>query len=401
MFRLTGYIQNYDWGKTGIDSLVGCISNSNLNLLPNDKIPYAEYWLGTHSRGDAFIEECNMYLSEYIGINPCVLGTSLNELPFLFKILSIRKPLSIQAHPDKQLAEELHLVYPDIYGDSNHKPEMMIALGDFELLYGFRPISEIMNFLSTISEFRELVSDNIFKEMNNYIDGIDNLHTEADILSIFFSYYMNNNTEYVYNVVIKYIRNLISRSVSNDIDKLVLRLNHYHEGDIGVFAPYIFNYLKLKKNESVFIGANEPHSYISGDCIECMACSDNVVRGGLTKKHIDINVLTSMLSYNTVYPIVIRPIVEMQVGYSIFNYVSPVSEFKLAHVVLGKNNFCNFKKYNSPIIMYIAKGNGYMLCNGSYKIVEKYNCLFIEANTDIKIITDKGLLSFYYAIINN
>jgi hypothetical protein len=77
-----------------------------------------------------------------------------------------------------------------------------------------------------------------------------------------------------------------------------------------------------------------------------------------------------------------------------------VCEFKLSHVVLGINKFCNFKKYNSPIIMYIAQGKGYMLCDGFYKKVEQYNCLFIEANKNIKIITDKDLLSFYYAIIN-
>jgi mannose-6-phosphate isomerase len=81
------------------------------------------------------------------------------------------------------------------------------------------------------------------------------------------------------------------------VEKLVLRLNAEYSNDIGCFCPYILNYITLQPGEAVFLGANEPHAYLSGDCIECMACSDNVVRAGLTPKYIDKVTLHEMLTY--------------------------------------------------------------------------------------------------------
>jgi mannose-6-phosphate isomerase len=397
MFKLQGVVQNYDWGHVGYDSLVFKIYNSN-NKFNDIKMSYAEYWLGTHPKGDAYIPEMDMSLSSYIEANPHVLGSLTNngKLPFLFKVLSIKKPLSLQAHPDKELAEILHNRYPKIYKDDNHKPEMMIALGNFELLYGFRPLDEIVKNIENIPEFGKLVSEDVLEFMRN----IDPNNIERGLCDFMF-YYMNNDKLFVNECVSEYINRLRYYKNLNELEELTIRLNKYHTNDIGVFAPYIFNYMKLHRNEVIYIGANKLHSYISGDCIECMACSDNVVRGGLTKKYIDIDNLINMLSYDTDKPEILKPIVKSNVNYTTLSYVPPVSEFMVTHFLIGKNIFYNLEICDSSIILYIEQGSGYMLCNGKYEEVKQFQSYFIESMQNVKIITNNDLLSIYYAKCNN
>ncbi|VDN96476.1 unnamed protein product [Rodentolepis nana] len=150
MQRLKCTSQVYDWGKVGSASKVYqlMVSSEKSDEFKSNQ-PYAELWMGTHPSGpsvlwndrsislDAYIKDH----PEYLGI-PCV-DTFGHQLPFLFKVLSIDKALSIQAHPDKRLAEKLHADWPDIYKDDNHKPEMAIALTNFEALIGFRPLVQI------------------------------------------------------------------------------------------------------------------------------------------------------------------------------------------------------------------------------------------------------------------
>lgn len=410
MFKLVGTVQNYNWGNIGLNSLVGRIANKNLSLLSREQTPYAEYWLGTHKNGDAFLEKYNINLSDYIEQNPHSLGNNeYTELPFLFKILSIAKPLSIQIHPNKAMAEYLHETNPNIYKDDNHKPEMAIALTDFELLYGFRPLSEILGFLQEIPEFRGILHKtmyNAFVEFcDKYKDGMsnDDIHS---VLHDFMDSYMNCSKQILDFNIKKYIDRLVYRRTLNELELLVLKLYKHYNCDIGIFMPYIFNYVKLKRNQAIYIGAGEPHSYISGDCIECMACSDNVIRGGLTHKYIDCSSFVSMLSYKVSKPNIIVPTVKLSksncinIDNTTLIYNSPTPEFKLAHILLGRNRFYNFHKCNSPTIMYIENGFGYILCDGIYHEVNGYDSFFIEANKDVKIITDNNLLSIYYSTYN-
>merc|ERR1719245_1101037 len=118
-----------------------------------EKTPYAEMWMGTHHKGPA-----RVYESEAGDKEPKLLLDSLKgkPLPYLFKVLSVNKSLSIQAHPDKALAEKLHADRPNVYKDDNHKPEMALALTKFQAMCGFRPYAEIAKFLEEVPEFGEL-----------------------------------------------------------------------------------------------------------------------------------------------------------------------------------------------------------------------------------------------------
>ena len=143
--------QTYGWGKVGAESQVAQLVKSGQGLEIEDSTPYAELWMGTHKNGPSKVSS-GVLLGDWIGSKPGVLGPEVEEkfgavLPFLFRVLSINKSLSIQAHPEKQHAAILHENHPQIYKDANHKPEMAIALTKFEALCGFRPLEEIVGFL--------------------------------------------------------------------------------------------------------------------------------------------------------------------------------------------------------------------------------------------------------------
>lgn len=138
-------------------------------LAVNESERYAELWMGTHPNAPCSVvteeDGSTRPLSEVLAQDPQLMGSTLHaaydgDLPFLFKVLSIDKALSIQAHPDKHLARHLHLTRPDLYKDPNHKPEMAVAVGDdFEALSGFRPIAEVDRFAQLVPEFRAVIGE--------------------------------------------------------------------------------------------------------------------------------------------------------------------------------------------------------------------------------------------------
>jgi mannose-6-phosphate isomerase len=145
MHPIRGAIQSYAWGMLGASSLVAQLASKSSPIVPTK--PYAEYWMGTHPKGESYLLEQNeTSLKSFIG----------NNLPFLFKVLSVETALSIQAHPNKKHARILHEQNPKEYPDDNHKPEMAIALTEFECLCAFRPYVEINNFINKYEQLQVL-----------------------------------------------------------------------------------------------------------------------------------------------------------------------------------------------------------------------------------------------------
>ncbi|KAG6514484.1 hypothetical protein ZIOFF_024844 [Zingiber officinale] len=162
------------------------------------------------------------------------------DLPFLLKILSVAATLSIQVHPNKELARMLHMMQPNVYKDPNHKPEMAIALTEFKALCGFVIMEEFKDILIGVPEIAELVNGIlalISKQKN---------HLEAE--------------------------NKITRL--SEREQLALLMEKQYHPDVGVLAAFFLNYVKLSPGEALYIGPNEHHAYISGECIECMSASD-------------------------------------------------------------------------------------------------------------------------------
>ncbi|XP_061750528.1 mannose-6-phosphate isomerase [Nerophis ophidion] len=308
VFPLTCAVQNYPWGKVGLDSEVAklVVGGDPLAVIEEGK-PYAELWMGAHPKGDSQIKDnriAQTTLGQWIAHFPACLGSKVKDsfqgrLPFLFKVLSVNTALSIQAHPNRELAARLHSQFPEHYPDDNHKPEMAIALTHFQGLCGFRPVEEILGFLKDVPEFHALVGNEAAEELRRSVGDAD--RTKWALKKCFTR--MMNCEKKVFvdqlNMLVKRVteEGAAGKDTSSSNGELLLRLHSQYPGDIGCFSIYFLNHMVLDPDQAMFLGANEPHAYLYGDCIECMACSDNTVRAGLTPKYLDVNTLCEMLTY--------------------------------------------------------------------------------------------------------
>lgn len=257
------------------------------------------------------------------------------DLPFLFKVLSVAKALSIQAHPDRELAKKLHAKDPKNYKDPNHKPEMTIALSRFEALSGFRPLTMIAADLQSVPELAALVSEDACKQLTAASRGKGQEEQRAALKQFFAEFIAAPK-----DVVSEQIRRFEGRITTmnrktSELEELCLRLNGQFPGEVGCFCVFLLNYLTLAPGEAIFLAANEPHAYLSGDCIECMALSDNVVRAGLTPKFRDVETLVEMLTYKTYAPeeLAMKPSGLAGRPASLL-YKPPVKEFQVIKTVL-------------------------------------------------------------------
>ncbi|XP_039094056.1 mannose-6-phosphate isomerase isoform X3 [Hyaena hyaena] len=341
-------------------------SSDPLAQISEDK-PYAELWMGCHPRGDAKILDNHISqktLGQWIAENQDCLGTKVKDtfdgkLPFLFKVLSVETALSIQAHPNKELAEKLHLQAPQHYPDANHKPEMAIALTSFQGLCGFRPVEEIVTFLTKVPEFQFLIGDNAAAQLKQSLSR--DSQCVASALRGCFSQLMKRDKKVVVeqlNLLVKRVSQQVAAGHNmEDINgELLLRLHQQYPGDIGCFAIYFLNLLTLKPGEAMFLEANVPHAYLKGDCVECMACSDNTVRAGLTPKFIDVPTLCEMLNYTPSKDRLFLPTRSQEDPY-LFIYNPPVPDFTVMKMeVPGSITEYKVLAVDSASILLIVQG---------------------------------------------
>lgn len=395
--------QEYAWGKPGSKSLVARLKAAqNENFCINENSTYAELWIGTHPNGMSNVllnperdVVRSIPLVEYVQSNPEMhLGidgftepSKEFDLTFLFKVLSIEKVLSIQAHPDKFLAAQLHTEKPHVYKDPNHKPEMAVALtDDFEAMSGFRPIAEIASNMLEYSEFTELVGLESKDSIMAAAEGRIVCDTKT-ILMALYKTYMEADDTMVKQQLDRLIQRLSSKIELTSLDKLLLKLAKQFPGDSGIFSPIIFNYLKLKKGDAFYIGANEPHAYIQGEILECMACSDNVVRAGLTPKLKDVETLVNMLTYKTTVP-------EVQRGRRVdpckVLYVPPVKDFAIEVINVPAGAKYKLSPARSPAVLLTISGSARLQQNDVQDIAVSFGkAAFMSANTSAAVIADE------------
>uniref|UniRef100_A0A2M3ZAU4 mannose-6-phosphate isomerase n=1 Tax=Anopheles braziliensis TaxID=58242 RepID=A0A2M3ZAU4_9DIPT len=292
--EIVGAVQCYEWGKLGNSSLVAQLARANdsgLTVEPNR--PYAELWMGDHVNGPATIKASGQSLAEHIRADP--VGTIGSEtpasLPFLLKVLSIRKALSIQVHPDKPEAEKLHRQFPDVYKDPNHKPELAIALTDFQALCGFRPYPEILRLIEEWAPLQTLLGPETLARFR--------ANPDRQAVQGAYEQLMRSEPEALQRCIEAIgdqMRSAPAKS-NGELGELFLRLATDFGHDVGLLSIFFLNVLRLKPGEAIYLAANVPHAYLEGDCVECMACSDNVVRAGLTPKFKDVETLLRLVSY--------------------------------------------------------------------------------------------------------
>uniref|UniRef100_A0A1A8EQH4 Mannose-6-phosphate isomerase n=2 Tax=Nothobranchius korthausae TaxID=1143690 RepID=A0A1A8EQH4_9TELE len=413
VFPLTCAVQNYAWGKFGLESTVArlVVGDDPLAVIEDDK-PYAELWMGAHPKGDAQIKDnriAQTTLGQWIAHYPACLGSKVKDafqgqLPFLFKVLSVNTALSIQAHPNKELAAHLHAQFPEHYPDNNHKPEMAIALTRFQGLCGFRPVVEILSFLQQVPEFRALVGQEAAEELQSSMG--DEIRSSQALKKCFTRMMSCEKKVFVdeLNELVKRVseEGAAGKDTSSSNGELLLRLHSQYPGDIGCFSIYFLNYVVLEPGQAMFLGANEPHAYIHGDCIECMACSDNTVRAGLTPKYIDVNTLCEMLNYkpapasSKIFPGVPDPSDPY-----VTLYDSPVPDFKVIKIQVPPSvkDYC-VAAVDSASILLVIEGDAMATSAAAFSdlTMKRGSVLFVSANESLTLhITSQSGVTLFRA----
>lgn len=375
MHSLQGVVQPYAWGMIGASSLAAQLAAKSTSIVLTQ--PYAEYWMGTHPKGQSYLLDQD---------KPSLKSYLKRDLPYLFKILSVETALSIQAHPNKEHAKILHQTNPKEYPDDNHKPEMAIALTKFECLCAFRPYDEINRFLQQYEQLQILCGKQLCQQFSTAHEN-----ERKPLLKKLYSNLMQSSSNLIAESVEIHLKFL--ESSNSELNDLFRRLNkQYPGGDVGLFSIYFFNYMILKPGEAILLKANVPHAYIHGECVECMACSDNVVRAGLTPKFKDIPTLIDMLDYQ---PLTIEQtkFPGKKISENIIEFdprdVSQIDDF-IVQEIQGTNGMINAVDQASLLIIIDGEG---MMNKGEvqFNAAEVY---LINANTSIDFQTKKNLLAY-------
>ncbi|MEZ9207070.1 mannose-6-phosphate isomerase, class I [Vibrio splendidus] len=325
IYKLNNVIQNYAWGSyTSLSSLFGFEN-------PNNE-PQAELWMGAHPNGCSKLAELDITLAEYIKENSkSVLGdytaNRYGQLPYLFKVLAARTPLSIQVHPNKrnseigferESAQGIALSAGNRnYKDPNHKPELVYAVTVYKAMNGFRPIADIIALFDEVNI--EALSDDVgMLTQAPDSHGLKALFTSVLTLT-------GDKKDAVFEQLSRhYDRADLSTNISQALEYSQNFANQYPD-DNGILAPLLLNIIELQPGEAMFLHAETPHAYVEGTALEVMASSDNVLRAGLTPKHIDVEQLIQNTTFASIVPeqLKIEPI--KREGY--VHFPIPVDDF--------------------------------------------------------------------------
>ncbi|OGE56428.1 hypothetical protein PENARI_c003G00225 [Penicillium arizonense] len=429
LLRLQCGVNSYDWGKVGQESTAAkyAATTAAPDFAIEAEKPYAELWMGTHPSLPSKDVETQRTLLDMVQDNQALLSTQISErfggrLPFLFKVLSIRKALSIQAHPNKKLAEQLHARDSKNYPDDNHKPEMTIAITPFEGVCGFRPLAEITHFLQAVKPLRNLVGEKAASAFEQTVTGNEDsedsavIQTNKDALRSLFTSLMESppkNIESATSDLLAIAESTpdsfailpgeVETNPSNptELAALVKRLNGQFPNDVGLFVFFFLNFVKLQPGEAMFLKADDIHAYISGDIIECMASSDNVVRAGFTPKFKDVDTLTQMLTYSyapieeqklqaTDYPYAVLNATAYSSASSVMLYDPPIDEFSVVKTDLNRKDAkVTFDPIDGPSIIICTRGQGKITVGNKTEEVKEGYVFFVGATAEC-IIEDTG-----------
>jgi mannose-6-phosphate isomerase len=348
--------KDYAWGIRGLDSRVAryALESGIIDEVDPD-CPYAELWMGTHPSGPTTLRD-GTTLEEAVG----------GQLPFLFKVLSAGKALSIQAHPCKDGAKKLHVENPENYVDDNHKPELAVALTPFEAMCGFRRLEEIAILIKKHPEFAACISNEA--KLACFLASNDE-ESRKEALRVLFQSFMSCPKETSAEQLKKLLKRLQKEQSCDHVhpheeppwerklSRAILRLAQQFPGDSGAMAPFLLNYLLIAPGESFYMAANEPHAYVAGEIIECMACSDNVVRAGLTPKFKDVNNLVSMLTYSMGGP-TINAGTPAYGDDRIMRYTPPTGEFEVMVITCNPGEDITLPQLPVPAVFIVIEGSG-------------------------------------------
>jgi mannose-6-phosphate isomerase len=375
MWQLQNTVRHYPWGsRTVIPELLGETS-------PADR-PYAELWMGAHPDAPSVLST-GAPLDKAIEEQPvALLGDAVHErfgtrLPFLMKVLAAEQPLSLQAHPTNEqaragfAAEEAAGVPHDdptrTFKDPFHKPELLLALTTFEALCGFRPVEESLHCLAKLQvpELKPTIAALARGGLRAAIPQLIALSPELRA------------------VLVTAVADAASRFVAAHDPEFIntyrwaASLAQTYPGDPGVVISLMCNHLKLAPGEAVFLPAGNLHAYLSGAGVEVMASSDNVLRGGLTVKHVDLAALIEVLDFTDGRVPVIHPVL----GPGGLRYPVPVEDFDLTRVQLDDRS--GSLTTRGPQVLFCTEGAAVLASPDAEVTLRQGQSAFVPAGTPI------------------
>ena len=375
MWQLQNTVRHYPWGsRTVIPELLGEQS-------PADR-PYAELWMGAHPDAPSVLSDGTPLDKAIAQRSEALLGPEVRErfgdrLPFLMKVLAAEQPLSLQAHPTNEqaqagfAAEEAAGVPRDdstrTFKDPFHKPELLLALTPFEALCGFRPVEESLHCLAKLQ----------VPELKPTIAALARGGLRAAIPQLL-ALPPEHRAALVSAVAVAAARFVAAHDPEFiNTYRWAASLAETYPGDPGVVISLMCNHLKLAPGEAVFLPAGNLHAYLSGAGVEVMASSDNVLRGGLTGKHVDLAALIEVLDFTDGRVPVIHPVL----GPGGLRYPVPVEDFDLTRIQLdGQSGALTTR---GPQVLLCAQGTAVLSTPDGELVLEQGGSAFVPAGLPV------------------
>lgn len=395
MYKLKGKVQHYAWGGTGfIPGLLG-IENK-------DQQPFAEYWLGVHANGPAVAEyKDDHYLSLQELINDNAIGilgenvlAQFGNLPYLFKVLDVKDMLSIQVHPSKPEAQKgfarenemgipVHATHRN-YKDDNHKPEVMVALSEFWLLHGFKEKKKLLQTLQQTEALQPFLP--VFEK-----EGYYGLYRQVMEMP-------QSQVNALWKPVLQKAASLYKNNRLQKSDPAYWACKATNNGnfentDRGIFSIYFFNIVRLLPGQAIFQEAGVPHAYLEGQNIELMSNSDNVLRGGLTSKHIDVPELLKHTLFEGIVPRILDG--EKKGAETIYH--CPVPDFEISKIISDSKSLYRHTAYSAEILL-VTTGEADIASDSKSLHVKKGDAVLITAAENYTISTITGAVLYKAAV---
>jgi len=401
VFQLAGTCNNYPWGKLGKQSLAAqlCAKTPGTGFELKDDTYYSEMWFGDYPDFPGRVLETGELLKDRIDRNKQILlGEKViknydAQLPFLPKILSISKALPLQVHPNKDLSAKLHKEDPENFTDPNHKPEIAVALSEFEVFAGFKPLDQITP-LFKLPALKPFVPENTSDWTDKVLREVVRTILKAD----------DSTIKSAQDELAKTPKSDLPADAGYMLDLLPRLQEQYGDQDPGnLVALTTMNFMTFQAGDAIYIPADGIHAYLSGDIVECMARSNNVLNTGFCpraeRNSIDIfaNTLTFKAhSRDDVY-LPAEKTNKSKTGKTKI-YRPELSEFDMLKTDLAKGESDEISASDGPGTLIVTKGSGVLSADGkNFEIGEGF-IFYVAPGIPIKLEA-KDKLQVHMAVI--
>jgi mannose-6-phosphate isomerase len=400
--RLRCSCNSYDWGKKGSASLAARLAAKSGFAVDESK-PYAEMWMGTYPTLPTQLLETGQDLQDLLKshpddlIGPDVLARYPEPtLPFLPKILSVAKALPLQVHPDKLMAERLNASDPSSFGDDNHKPEIAVAITEFEAFCGFRPLKDVAETmrLEPLKRFLPPFLENMTGG-EEFDDGV---------LKFVVSAVLSAGEDVIEETQVG-LGKLAKKDFGHAeyiVDLLPRLQEQYGKRDPGIVcALATMNYMRIQPGEALYVPADGLHAWLAGDIVECMARSDNVLNVGFcpASDRASVDTFSECLTFSPHSPEkCLLPGTKWKSGRTV-EYTPPLGEFRMLALDMDQGDGERKEEWFAgagPGILFVTEGKGEMGAEGETFQLEEGNVFFVGHHTGLSL-TAKGGLKAYMA----